>query len=138
MVIWNWKNMLIRLHFIYLTPTAHLVDQNFLVIRKTKLQLLAWMTSLSVHFVKEVGINQFNWNCQRQRKKCYVLTIGNIYTRLPIYKIYFHKYETNIKVKTSNTNCCIHFWLWLGIWERPAETGRRARAVPFSRKRRSV
>ena len=24
------------------------------------------------------------------------------------------------------------------IWERPAETGHRARAVPFSRKRRSV
>ena len=26
----------------------------------------------------------------------------------------------------------------LSIWERPAETGHRARAVPFSRKRRSV
>ena len=26
----------------------------------------------------------------------------------------------------------------LRIWERPAETGHRARAVPFSRKRRSV
>ena len=28
--------------------------------------------------------------------------------------------------------------LYTYIWERPAETGHRARAVPFSRKRRSV
>ena len=35
------------------SPTAHLVDQNLLVIRETKLQLLAWITKVYLYILSK-------------------------------------------------------------------------------------
>ena len=46
--------------------------------------------------------------------------------------------QTHTRARTIFIKYIGEYYIILYIWERPAETGHRARAVPFSRKRRSV